>query len=460
MAHCLDIRWDPLGAPGVDDPAEAATWARIRISARPASEAETVLTQVYARLERSVRDEVFGTVLPLAEWVVRSWSHLVVARRARPGPLASGDDRYGWDRVHRWRFAGEGVAIPDLCFSRLDDAVANVAWSADWDSPSSRFERVRFLNRGSLRLPLSELQDCLAEFVDGVIRRLMAAAPNHERTMGLREDWNLVRSPDMPQHAAQTLAARLGLLWWDMEETERKRILELSGLMLNPVSSDLLDSARLEESGEALKFGDAMWNRCVGTPDLPKKWRDLRKAIEDEGVEVPITAEPWSRGWECARVYRRVRKLSEKIPLHMEDPLPWVEAPRVRALPGSADSVIAWRASHAPVRSCVRARQSSSGKLRHRFGLARDLYFVAFGARSDEDFARVVSPRVVGSTSIPNAFAAELLAPLEAVKHHLGGANEVDLFTVSEIASKLNAPPMCVRHQVENHKLAMIQDAA
>ena len=98
--------------------------------------------------------------------------------------------------------------------------------------------------------------------------------------------------------------------------------------------------------------------------------------------------------------------------------------------------------------------------MRRKFGNARDLYFLAFGARTDQDYASVVSPRVAGSTSVANAFATELLAPMEAVKSRLARSREVDLFTIAEIASDLDAPFTCVLHQVANHRLAVVRDAA
>ncbi len=460
MALGLDIRWDPLDAPGIDDAAEAATWAKLRIAAPANGASESVLTQVYAVHERSVRDEVFGTVLPLAEWVVRSWSHIIEARRADPGSLAPADDRYEWDRVHRWRYAGEGVAVPDLCISRLDDDLANVTWAADSDSPETRFERIRFLTRGALRLSVEDLRTCLADFVDSVIRRLLATAPDHDRTHEVRNAWNLVRRPDAPQHGAQALAARLGLLWWDLAEEEQNRIQLLAGRPLDPVSLELLNSVRLGESGMALRFGDAMWRRCEDAPVLPKKWRELRLAIDAERAGIPRTSEPWFKGWESARIYRRLTKRSAKHRLRSSDALPWQDAPQSKALPGGADSVVAWSASRTPVRSSAREETSGAGRMRRKFGNARDLYFLAFGARTDQDYASVVSPRVAGSTSVANAFATELLAPMEAVKSRLARSREVDLFTIAEIASDLDAPFTCVLHQVANHRLAVVRDAA
>ena len=91
--------------------------------------------------------------------------------------------------------------------------------------------------------------------------------------------------------------------------------------------------------------------------------------------------------------------------------------------------------------------------------MARDLYFFAFGGPVEEPFARVVSRRVAGSSSIANAFAAELLAPIEAVKELVGTRRSMDTFELGEVAASLQAPTSCVRHQVENHRLASVLDA-
>ena len=89
MAARLKIDWQPLEAPGVDDQAEAATWADTRIGISLDSGGAVSLTRVLDRHAKSVRDSVFGTVLPLAEWIAASWPHIFHARRSPPEPGSS-----------------------------------------------------------------------------------------------------------------------------------------------------------------------------------------------------------------------------------------------------------------------------------------------------------------------------------------------------------------------------------
>jgi hypothetical protein len=67
---------------------------------------------------------------------------------------------------------------------------------------------------------------------------------------------------------------------------------------------------------------------------------------------------------------------------------------------------------------------------------------------------------VSGSASTANAFAAEWLAPVERVRVELAGRSCIGLDDLMDIARSINAPPSCIRHQVQNHQLAYVDPAA
>lgn len=74
----LRIEWQE--APGVRDPLLARTWARLEIlvEGKPA-------LQLLDKQSSSVRSGVYGSILPLATWIVESWWSLLY----EPAPSAS-----------------------------------------------------------------------------------------------------------------------------------------------------------------------------------------------------------------------------------------------------------------------------------------------------------------------------------------------------------------------------------
>lgn len=102
MAGRLILEWTPIDAPAIEDPAIAATWASLSVRVVD-KDSESCLTRVLDRHAKTVRNEVYGTLLPLAEWLARCWHGLFSARRAEPVPGEPRRVRSAWARTHRWR---------------------------------------------------------------------------------------------------------------------------------------------------------------------------------------------------------------------------------------------------------------------------------------------------------------------------------------------------------------------
>jgi hypothetical protein len=101
-------------------------------------------------------------------------------------------------------------------------------------------------------------------------------------------------------------------------------------------------------------------------------------------------------------------------------------------------------------------RLAQSGVPPGRFQRLRDHHGVFFGGQVGLNSVQIYSPFVAGSSSTANAFAAEGLAPVAAVRAELGPRSILTEDGVVELAERLRAPPQCVRHQIENHRLAVI----
>lgn len=453
MAGLLDFDWEVLDSPGVTDAAEAATWARLQIQVGANGTAGEVLTRVLDLHARTVRDHVYGTVLPLAEWLARCWPHVFFSRRARPGVDASRSEWYAWERVRRWRYAGEGTALPNVEFSFRDDLQLRLRWSRDEDSSSAPFERVLFQSEGEFDAEPQAVQRSLEDFVASVLRRLEERAPRDPRTIELRETWQRATDANAPDHVAQHLAALLGLFWPDLPASRRDEIRRLASQGLQRLEQDLLQAATLKEAGAYLTEARAILQSGARAGPAAASWRNLWHEVANVPADQPRDAPPWKRGWDAAQRLRTVFGTTSTTVIEPEPLWAAVQSQQRRLAMQRVDAIVAWESGRQP----VRAISQGGSPLRWRFGLARDLHPVLFGPSPDSQYAVVHSRFIAGSGSLANAFATEILAPAERVRELIAGRTVIDFDDVAEMAQSLGAPFACVAHQVVDHHLARVE---
>jgi len=109
----LDFEW--IGVPDSGDPLESRTWARLawRLGT-------STLTRALDRKARSVRENVYVPLYPLADWIVSHWWSLLYEPWPVDGPLPASEtevdlDVQGWLRRHYIRVANPGFASPFAC---------------------------------------------------------------------------------------------------------------------------------------------------------------------------------------------------------------------------------------------------------------------------------------------------------------------------------------------------------
>ncbi|MBI5489197.1 MAG: hypothetical protein HY905_17815 [Deltaproteobacteria bacterium] len=446
----FDLTW--MDAHGIDDPAAAATWGGLKIAAVGGSGVPTVVTRLLDRHARTVREEVVGSTLPLAEWLALSWPHLFDARRLPP----DADDEaevYGWSRVHRWRYAGDGAALPDATIFREDRSRCRFEWRRDGVSAADAFSRAIFLESGCLRLATDEVRRVLSAFVGTVISRLMAVCPEDPRAADLRDAWRAATDKRDPRHADQVAAARIGLFWPDLDDAGRQRVRRLTGRADNPVVEALVDSWDSRRDDEYLRFADSTWGRLQGAQPLVPDWRELVTRLRAASARLPAGALPWEQGSEAAKLVRLELGWSDdRGPTRAELDRSQAAVQATVELP-MVDSLVGW----APGRTPVRLVRPLRRPLQRRFAQARDLYALLLGGDPDRACVTVFSRRVAGANSVANSFAAELLAPTEELRRQFGpGCPVVDEQEVESLAQEMDAPYYCVVHQLANNRIARI----
>lgn len=457
MAEPLKFEWDPLDAPGVTDAADAATWASLTITVDAEQNGPVCLTSALDSRSKTIRRSLYGNLLPLAEWFVRSWSHLFRSRRVPAGAQPQSRDLYRWERTHCLRFVGDGMALPDLTFIPDDAGTMRLVWNADPDPDLSEFSSIQFLGEGDVRVHVADVEQSCASFIDSVIRRLFAIAPQHPLTLDLSQRWEVVTNPQSADHLPEMLSAFAGDLWDELDQQKRSRLQRLAEEGIDVVTACLLHLSNEADLEEWENRSRRIWQHCVSSAKpVSPGWGDLRGRIHSVPSRIASGDPPWAMGWEAARRYRRAMGLDEDARPQVQTDSEGFETDQMDLPLPSNETLIAWHAGRTPLRA--RGNLAGQSPRRATFLDARDLYPLLFESDPGKDFATVVSYRVAGVTSIANAFAAELLAPVTLLKSKLSSVSAIDTNGIGDLASEIDAPFGCVLHQIDNHGLAIIAD--
>ena len=442
MSLSLQVEW--LEAPGVNDVVDRECWARLVIRG-PGDE---VFTRCLDRRTGQTREGVYGSVFGLARWVSASYWNLLHEAprvpRARPGrELARYQGLSPWLRRHNMLTAREGYSLPDLSLSR--DGAYVLCWAFP-DGPSARTNRpVQFLHQGVNRLPVDAVDTGLQSFMETVLERLRGV--EHHSVRALRDDWEAVLRSKEQERDLCEWAARLGLDPYDPDElTDADEEFLLAELARVPedLRGDILDAT---DSITGARSGHA-WIAASG-----RQWG----AAPPPGVAPtggPNGLGPaHEAGYWAARAVRKERSMkASDAPvlgqLASAYGLPF-ESEVVDHPPDFVDGLLAAEAGNPP---------SIIGKdLPHEdkaFRWGRALYMWRFGHASR-------SPRLISRSQgrlqrESRAFAAELLAPATAVRRLLD-SDVVGDDEIERIAKRLGTRPKLIRHQIENHDLAMVE---
>lgn len=445
----FDVDWKE--APGVRDPVLARTWCAltIRVHGKP-------VTRVYDRRTKGWRDSVYGSIFPLCSWLVDNiWFLLFEPYRwATPygsRDLARNDSDRPWVGRHSLLAAREGGALPDLTIFRDGDNVL-VRWLKDGGDTSHPF--LRFGQEGHAYLSPDTTRESIAALVESVLERVSDLS--HAEVGQLRDDWAELHhlTPEEANLCAWT--ARLGInAHYDDElsESEAIHLQSAVGPIEGRIVDDLLDAAAIDTIADDLSWiNDA--HRLAKTAsrtspnrrtaDVPRQW------------SLPSNRETaYATGYAEARALRTGTGLDNKVLANLDNfmqRLGWADTPIVAtdATPSSRNlhAVVDYGQGDVPVVAAppIEARPSQ------RFLLARSLFFHRSSATSER---RLVTASYTWEQRASRAFAAELLAPAEALRQRIRG-DSVSAPEVEQYAEEFFVNPVLIERQIENHALARI----
>lgn len=417
----MNLGFEWLEAPGVKDPAEAATWAEFQFEL-----AGVVVSELLDERHRTVRSRFSGSALTLAEWLLEDWARLIHERRV---PIEGTDEWWDWRGFHRFRAGRRGGAMPNVELVRFSDDTVEVKALAD-TGPLAPGMSVRFLKSARARVPLTALLSELDRFLQAVAARV--AGVHTPRAEAYR-----ARLTERALGGADALAGRLGV----------EHPAALDALATSPQPERLaaiIEASAAPSLEQRIAEAQDVVAHLPTAPEAEPRWCKLEETL---GSSAPGEV-AWLTGWAAAERFRAAIELASTQPVSAEvlrercgwDA--WAELRTVTRLATGVDAVHV-RAPGGPPRvvTTLPTRPAQA------FRLARSLYHGLFGGAAPV----VADSRLLGSRfSEANAFAAELVAPVERLKQLAPATHVWEQEHLDAAAAALGVNPRVVLHQVEN----------
>ena len=411
-----------------------ATWASLRVIS-----GSECLTRILDRTARSVREEIYVPLYPLAEWIAENWWSLLYEPE-----IPQLREKRGFRTRHDLALVGDGLAMPRVEIVPFGETVR-----IEWEQKSHPYQQIDFLSRGRTLVRTQDVRDGLYAFVQGVCERLEQSGL---RGTWLQQSWQTVKQSmqDPEETAFCRAAAQMGQDPYALKETEAEELLQASRILPSSLLHEFLQLApekgfadRAQEMGRDLEW-------IEGNRD---SWEDLSR-LRAEAGQPEDRARPWEQGYRMARAVRSSLGCNGNVPGTLEQLLAWLggsmQSLRLRERSGGDLPGLTALVSENE-KGCPGFVLSERKRPENRaFAFCRGLgeYFFHPGSAS------LVNTANTDRQKRNRAFAAELMAPAERIREHLSGW-EATPEEIDEIACSLGVSSYVVLHQMENHDLAV-----
>ena len=436
MSESSFFRFEWLDGEGMRGPELAATFARLEIWIDG-----LCTTRVHDRRTRTVRDAIFVPLYPIAEWAAEHYWRLLNEPANRAGSP-------GFDAAHDLASADHGYALPRL-------EIYPEGGHARILVQPRRVEHfpVELIAEGERRVAHEDLQRALWDLMLAADERLAATGAVTTRFHDLlarRKDEEA--DPEMAEFCR--LVAALGLAP-DSVPDEVADAVEQAGKRL-PIETLEDVCASIEPS--TLRGGTA-WVETTRqrleriepeSPDAARRFaEELVAAARDAGRQ--RAGPPWRWGYAIANRVGELVGATDPEGSSLERLLAGLgiadRVAEVERIDGIAALTLAGK-SGTP-RLAVTPRTEPG----RRFAIARGLFdFIVTGAPVPRLATRALDERQRAG----RAFAAQLLAPAEAIAPKLPADRLLQAEDLEELAAAFRVSTEVIRHQVENHGLARI----
>jgi hypothetical protein len=431
----FDFEWiDPLGARG---PELRATWARLAIWA-----GSKCVSRVLDQDVKSVRDAVYLPLYPLAEWLVTHWWTLLVEV---PSPERLADP--GFEERHSLRAARDGFALPLVSIAAEGDHIR-----VQWYREALPNYRIEFIEEGTAHIPLQVFRQNLTSFITAVLGRLQAAGI---AGTVFQEEWAALQALSKEEEEFCEVTAALGLDPFGLEASVEAQIIEATEIVPLKLRRDFLFVASTDNLAQEAKDISSAYFSAHQNDVALNSIVSLRN--EFAANERQLAVEPWLQGYLAAQRLREAIGIL-KAPLRSFGDI--AKALRVRdhhlqaalvEMPSAAgvyDALVATNRCDSPS-FVINTRHHEEA---HRFHFCRGLYEFL---RTDDIGPWLVTKSFSGTQKQSRAFAAEFLAPSEALRERVSGS-AVSVDEVDDISREFGVSTYVINHQLENHDIATV----
>ena len=418
MIFRMPFKW--VEAPTSSDSLAQSTMAELTIEVEGA-----VVTSVLDRQSRSCRRHVVVPLGCVAQWLVANWWRLFheVEDSRTPRP--------DFAEAHDFACVGEGYLLPSLTIAPTPEKMR-----LRWWRHRPLHSTIEFTEQGEALVDRDALEAEFGILVEAVLQRL---ANDDPAAALLRDEWGAIQAVDEDEREFCRAAALLGRNPFATPRKLAEQIIDFWERAASPLREDALAVA-----SERSLAGLADW-LTHATQRVAKfdcgDWEAFRRELPRPSAPVP-----YKRGYDLARAARA--RLQPKEPRY-DFPTTGAEAIPCLKMQPPTPGIQGLVAAESPACEIANGRETT-----RRLLLARAL--------GDYLGRTVPGPAILSGLATDRqaqsrAFAAEFLAPAEAVRKALR-SDRIPLDDMDDLAHEFGVSSHVVRHQIENHNLARIAD--
>jgi uncharacterized protein (DUF433 family) len=407
-------------------PEEAATVARVKISV-----GGRYATDMRTRGQNTLVDHVIVPAYPLAEAIAYRWWSLV----------------FGRGRSIKLRSIRAGFALPDIVMTGMGSNRVDISCEPfSYTNPP-----VDFVTGVKEEVSVKDFADEMGRFLKAVSARLIG---KNVKGTPLSQRWNQILSSmnDREERAFCEAAGALGVDPYACDEDVAEFIEEASHLFQNDALGEFLAGMKGEpRKTNSDSDSDEGWQAFAWLRNAERNldgWAELPgiQACRQEIRFEPI-GRPWTVGYASARKARKTLNASDSEPLDNLDGL--------ATLFGNRGFNTA-EPSRSALRGVSRIRKDVpcaivSGHNNPATELFATSRTIGDAIHFGNQFRSPVTDQIgTYRQQLGRAFAAEFLAPVQAVLEMHGEGKEIE-----EIASHFGVSDMVIHHQIQNQAEAL-----
>lgn len=373
------------------------------------------------------RKAIIVPLFAVADWLVDNWWYLFHE------PAGIKNQKEYFSERHDLAFAGNGFLLPRLSFAPYSDQIHVVA-----ERSAPKHGTISFVESIDAYIDRKELQGEFHKLVEAVIARIRKSNVESTDTYGMSVTWDAIHDLDGKELEFCHAAALCGIDPFDVDDRVAAEITHFWKRIDPSIREDALavaDTHSLRELGDWIE--SAVGQISSNAPG--SFWGELRDGMPP----VRNQRRPWTQGYELAQTVRKELGITDG-PFEFKSAGESAVSYSEREFAGRhIDGVVA-----AAYPACVAVPQRYESN--KRFLQARALGDFLIRDSSQLGILNSLNNKRQAFT---RAFAAELLAPAEALKSRFDGFPSDE--EIERLSEDFNVSSMVITHQLENYESQM-----